>query len=85
MFTLKFTKRVLGLEPARNLEEDRVTQTLRVETSDFIGAIIAGYLATGDELHIILDGENLGPVNLIGRWRITAAGLYGRRCTERRF
>jgi hypothetical protein len=75
MFTVDFTKRVLGLEPTRNLEEHRVTQTLRGEMSDFIGAIIAGHLATGDELHIILDGKNLGPVNLIGCWRITAAGL----------
>ena len=75
MFTLKFTRRVLGPEASLKLEQHEVTQTIRAGTSDIVKAIINRELLAGDKVRITLDGEDSGLASLIGCWWVSAAGL----------
>jgi hypothetical protein len=75
MFTLNFTRRVLGLEASLKLQRHEVTQTIRAGTSDIVKAIMNSELRRGDELRIALDRENIGLASLIACEWVPAVGL----------
>ncbi len=75
MFSLNFTRKVLGPEASLKLERHEVTQTIRAGTNDIIKAIKNGELRAGDELGIALDGENVGFAYLAGCQLVAAVDL----------
>jgi len=75
MFTLNFTRKVLGPEASLKLQRHEVTQTIRAETSAIVKGIMNSGLRAGDELRIALDGENIGLASLIACEWVPAAGL----------
>lgn len=75
IFTLNFTREVLGPEASLELEHHEVTQTIRAKTSDIVKAIINRELWAGDALRIVLDGEGIGLASLIACQWVPAVGL----------
>ena len=75
MFTLNFTRKVLGPEASLKLERHEVTQTIRAGTSDIVKGIMNSELRAGDKLRIALDGENIGLASLIACHWMPAADL----------
>lgn len=75
IFTLNFTRQVLGPGASLKLERYKVTQTIRSGTSDIVKAIKSRELRAGDELRIALDGEGIGFASLIACLWVPAVGL----------
>ncbi len=75
MFTLNFTRGVLGPEASLKLEQHKVTQTIRAEASDIVQAVLNRQLWSREFICVTLDGEDVGLVSVIACERIPAIGL----------
>ncbi len=75
MFTLSFTRGVLGPEASLKLEQHKVTQTIRAAASDIVQAIQSRQLWSRDFIRVTLDGEDVGLASVIACERIPAVGL----------
>ncbi len=75
MFTLNFTREVLGSEASLKLEQHKVTQTISAESSDIVQAIQSRQLWSRDFIRVTLDGEDVGLVSVIDCKRLPAVGL----------
>lgn len=60
MKQINFTTYVLGKKAVSRLKEYQVTQTLRGPSSDAVESIISGEIKPGDQIQIMLDGQNVG-------------------------
>ncbi len=75
MFTLNFTREVLGSEASLKLERHQVTQTIRAESNDVVQAALSRQLWSRELVRVTLDGEDMGLVSVVACERLPAIAL----------
>ncbi len=75
MYTLSFSRRILGPEASLKLGRHQVTQTIRAASNNVVQAALSRQLWSRELVRVTLDGEDLGLVSVVACERLPAIGL----------